>query len=213
MEIEVKMESGRDKGVDITIKDGNSIQRKCISLTSYLSILNESVQTEEIYLDLGRMPYGYQNGGISPSKKHSFWCSVKLPAQERTLLYYDSVYTVPFPGLYFCFHVENKKLTKSICYACEEESDKLYYYPFGNVHDDGKICWGNCTIPEVEQISDVEKYVQLFFSGSTNDDLWQGRIYCKGIHTQRQFLESLKGKKEFPKDVLIEVISNSMLFN
>jgi hypothetical protein len=56
-------------------------------------------------------------------------------------------FSVPFPGLLFAFCLERKRLISSWCFALKESVIKpsvfLYVFPFGNVYEDGKICWGN----------------------------------------------------------------------
>ena len=74
----------------------------------------------------------------------------------------------------------------SYCFALKRDASgmigpasRLCYYPFGNVYDNGKICWGNTVFPKMTSIKDAEKLIQAFFDAETNNDLYQ-ELICKG---------------------------------
>ena len=62
---------------------------------------------------------------------------------------------VVFPDLAFLFKVREGMVSASFCFALKRDesgmigpASRLCYYPFGNVYDNGKICWGKYGISE-----------------------------------------------------------------
>lgn len=198
--------------VDVTVKEDESITRKKLDLSDFLMMLNESHEGAK-YIPIGRVPYGYVTGAIA--KGNTFWCTLALPAQKRNIIYYGEMHTIAFPAMLFHFKVQGGKLNESKCFALKEdtltEKTKLYAYPFGNVYEDGKICWGTCSIPKCEKMADVERYLELFFSAGTNDDLYRG-IVAKEYMNQRALLEFLKGEEQFPVEKLLPAGAEIKMF-
>lgn len=84
-------------------------------------------------------------------------------------------------------------------------ASRLCYYPFGNVYDNGKICWGNTVFPKMTSIKDAEKLIQAFFDAETNNDLYQNRIAeHPEFKEQSGLLETLKEMEVFPQKWLKE---------
>ena len=51
---------------------------------------------------------------------------------------------------------------------------RIYQFPYGNIFShDHNICWGNCQLPQITDITrDVIKVIDLFFSAAVNGDLF-----------------------------------------
>lgn len=196
------------QAVNVSIKEGGRTIRKRISMDSFLKCLFSSSKNEKNYQPIGILPNGYVTGAISANGTKECRVTIQLPAQIRPIIFYDTVYTVPFPALVFYFEAGKAgSVTVSKCYAVKEENmlnetSRLYQYPFGNVYQgNGNICWGNISLPEINKLKDFDQLPEIFFSSSTNDDLWHSGF--SGARTQREFLNNLKTMQSFPEDWLI----------
>ena len=117
-----------------------------------------------------------------------------------------------FPDLAFLFKVREGMVSASFCFALKRDesgmigpASRLCYYPFGNVYDNGKICWGNTVFPKMTSIKDAEKLIQSFFDAETNNDLYQNRIVeHPEFKEQSGLLETLKEMEVFPQKWLKE---------
>lgn len=162
--------------------------------------LNEMVDEQQSKGELlGRLPKGYLNALYSSSGNFKVWVTMK--SEKRPLLYYGKTELVPFPNLLLEFEVSHTKVNRSKIYSFvgdAKEGMQLYRFPFGNVYDDGKICWGNMSLPSVKRLEEIEQLVGMFFSSETNDDLFRG----KDFPTQRTFIEELKKYDDFPDKYL-----------
>lgn len=186
--------------VETEVTKGNGeIERKCVSLESYIAALKNCTEKEEEFIHLGQLPYGYVDSKISISELSTFSVVVQLPKDIRPIMYYEGVYQVPFPSLFMYFNVIESKVVESKCFAAVGDETKLYHYPFGNVHSNGKICWGNMNLPKVQTLEEVNVLVSMFLSSDTNDDLFSTNQV--GM-TQRALIEEIKVLKEFPVEKL-----------
>jgi len=51
-------------------------------------------------------------------------------------------------------------------------TDQLYHFPFPNVYEDGKICWGSVSIGDIKKLSAVEGMIASFWNNNFNSDLF-----------------------------------------
>lgn len=194
-----------EKNLTISIEQGNSRADIVVNHTNGTSVRkNISIQElkkamDAVYADhlkgnmLGPIPEGYLESCYSSPGNFRIW--ITLPAKIRTLMYYGQVCQIPFPSLLFYFEVIKTNISKSCLYAFHgkaAEGIPLYRYPFGNVYENGNICWGNTQLPRILSLKDVEHLTEMFFMSDTNDDLFQSICH----RTQRELLYSLKG--DFP---------------
>ena len=197
------------EAVNVSIKDEDRItKRNRITMDSFVEALLESQKTNEDFIPLGSMPEGYVTGAMSQSYPDHRRVTLQLPAARRPVLYYGKLYNLPYPSLVFHFETgKNGNITHSKCYAAGNsritEGSSLYKYPFGNVYDSAKICWGNIVLPRIESFADFEKLLPLFFGAETNDDLWSSSNVNCDVKTQRELLEALSKKEIFPAEWLV----------
>lgn len=194
-----------------TIKGFKRASRKEILFRDFLNMINESYISQGM-IHLGKLPRGYYDGRIDVNE-NGFECLVVVPEGIKPIIYYDKVYTIPFPSLLFFFRIQSGILKYSNVYALKkdnvDDNDYVYHYPFGNVHSDGSICWGSNTVNGIRNFREVEKAVSMFFGCSTNDDLWErNRINVSDKDPrilQRGLIESLMGQKKFPLELLVKL--------
>lgn len=72
----------------------------------------------------------------------------------------------------------------------------LYEAPFPNIHNDGKVCWGNNTPPQASPATAHAAW-RLFFESPFNNHLVQGKTR-RHAEDVRKLLAHLDGKGKFP---------------
>lgn len=213
MVITCKMESSQPQRVDCVVEeDSGSVFKKIISMDDFTKmILTATDDAEDSRISrLGTLPQGFIDGGMELGNMEAI---MYVPPRKEIVNFFGTTYVVPFPALIFHFFVSNGKLTKSLVFATKVNSMEqlgnetpLFHYPFGNVYNDGKICWGNSVLPVINSLKQMDEYVSLFFSSGTNNDLFHSiETKSKGKPVkldQRSLLELLQGKKSFPKTFL-----------
>jgi hypothetical protein len=83
--------------------------------------------------------------------------------------------------------------------------DRLYKFPTPNVYDGGKVCWGNVSLGNIQNISAVEGVVSSFFANKFNNDLFYGKLnpaYTGPVNAKDYF--KLLTEDEFNDDWLVE---------
>lgn len=192
-----------------TIKGIKSISKKTVSYEDFLTIVNESLTTDKI-IKIGKLPAGFYDGVID-SDQMGFACLIVVPGGIKPLNYYDQTFMVPYPSLIFILKVRMGVLKKSKVFALTSDnvSDKtqLYHFPYGNVYENGEICWGQNVIKGIKKLRDTERIISTFFGCETNDDLWDNGKYVNApvgdpCKIQRGLLEYLNGKEKFPTTML-----------
>ena len=186
--------------VSVRLEDKGIVTCKKIPMADFLSLLQNSAAMGQV-MRIGRLPQGYYDGALSPAE-NTFKMAVSIPAAVRPVQYFDTVYVVPFPALMFIFCIATGRINVSKVVALDtdvpQENSIVYHYPFGNVYNDGKICWGNIALPGISNPLELPKAISGFFASETNNDLYEvvdGR-------QQRQLLEELSNADAFPKRYL-----------
>ncbi len=187
--------------VNRAFKNGDE-DSKTMYLLDFVNALTNSVG-KTCYTELGEMPYGYFRGSINPSDTSNFKVAVIIPQDKRILTYFGEEHLVPFPELLFQFTVKSGRIKDSYVYSLvsSKGSRKVAHFPYGNVYDDGRICWGTNILPRVENMKAIERIVDLFFGSETNDDLYTvGRNIIKReqFFNQRGLILAAEGRKKFP---------------
>lgn len=210
MGIEIKISDNSPEYAHISVSTGNDVTCKKISCRDLIDMLQQSskLDPKEENIRIGPVPYGYVTGSIR--RDGSFSAVIKIPAGKRPLLYdggskHLDTFVIPFPSLIFKLEVKNRHLVGSKCYAAEDTpaDTKLYHYPFGNVYGTAEICWGNCKLPEIDMIVDLDRIIELFFAASTNEDLFTASPeVAKKCGNQIELFEFLKKQERFPIDFL-----------
>lgn len=196
--------------VQATSDSGETV-KKILPMKKYIELLTDSMEDSHKMVAIGQIPNGYYDGKIHPYEPDTFSVTIALPKGLQQIVYGTSSYSVPVPGLVFVIEVKKQRIIKSVVYAYKgelTEDSPLYHYPFGNVYCNGKICWGGNSLPKCNVMKDVDKVIALFFGSPTNDDLYSPESNFldppEYVLSQRAFLEFLKGKDEFPENILME---------
>lgn len=175
---------------------------KTMNLTDFVSALTDSIG-KTCFTELGEIPFGYFRGSINPCDTSSFKVAVIIPQDKRILSYYNEDHLVPFPELLFLFNVKSGWVNKSYAYSLVSSKNRkiVAHYPYGNVYDDGRICWGLNHLPRVENMKGIEHIVDLFFGSETNDHLYAAGtniIKREEFFNQRGLILAAEGRKRFP---------------
>lgn len=211
MKIVSTIDSTNLNAVSVVIyNDDRSAEEKTVSTDDFIRALNAGTVSDGKISRIGALPEGFFDGGYE-IVSGKFEAIIHVPAGLRPLMYFDKVYTIPFPDLCFYFKSENGKVIASKVFALKErikKTSQLFHYPFGNVYNGGSICWGG-NVPEIPAITcmkDFEKVITLFFGAVTNNDLYQApKMVVDGKEVrmeQTELLQYLQGQKVFPVKIL-----------
>ena len=197
MDVTAKFSTKDLATVFVSITDENGmVESKAIRYQDFSDIINMSRMEEDLFRT-GQLPKGYWDGYISVSNPSTFKVVVVVPEARRLLNYYGESFEVPFPALTFLIATTAGKVNVSKVFAVLGQNiapeSTLYHYPYGNVYDDGKICWGQNILDSLPSIRSVDGIVALFFGSETNDDLFKSSKYSG----QREMILSVAGKKSF----------------
>ena len=95
-----------------------------------------------------------------------FWV-VFVPPRRRTLLFVgEKEYVIPLPPLVWAGWQTQYRIFALGSPGYPTLSTPLFVAPLPNVYRDGKICWGNVTVPEAATATILEKAFQQFVEGS-----------------------------------------------
>lgn len=186
--ITVMFDSGQTQQVFVQSESDGFITSKMISFEDFKYILNDCQLKRQTYR-IGRLPETYFDGVRVDSNELSgiFLFYVPAALQKMTYVSENDSSMIPFPNLLFCFYCSNGIVTLSRVFATPEKKDRLndnsdlYYYPFGNVGEEGRICFGSNKIPVMDSISSFEYLIAVFLSSPTNNDLFQPRFTSSGL--------------------------------
>lgn len=194
--------------VDISrsFEDG-SVAGKKVLMTDLVAIINNSLASNS-HMPIGQLPYGYYNGSINPFDSSSFKVALIMPGEKRILTYYQEEHLVPYPDLLFLFAAVRGKVNISKVFSIVNKGKQRLAarYPYGNVYEDGKICWGSNGLPTVYEMKGVEQVLSLFFGSLTNDDLYAAGtcvIKKKEFLNQRGLILKAEKEQKFPEKWLI----------
>lgn len=192
--------------VQLLIQDAATSQTvvKRISLSSLMVLLQDATKGTVKGKRIGQLPEFFYDGYVNES---GFEAVFVLPEAIRPYIFQDGAYTIPFPTLVMHFKVSGGKLRKSSVFAVLDkevgENTLLYHYPFANVYEDGRICWGDNALPNGMQcIKDLEKLLVLFLNAPNNTDLWRREYLNMKYTVIREALEELKDRVNFPNELL-----------
>jgi len=185
-------------------EDSGMAEQKTVRLSEFKGILDVSHDSKSDMVPIGTLPKGYFDGQLVADDRTSFIMTICVASSKRHMNYYNELFHIPFPALMFKFQIKKGHVIVSEVFSLDtdrpSETSKLYRYPYGNVYDDGRICWGSNALKPVLQKKDLNHLVAMFFCSGTNDDLFKSSAYG----TQRALLTHLKGKEKFPQNLLVE---------
>lgn len=204
MDVLFKYSDEAPNEVRCLIAENGAKSSKTVPVGEFLKIVTDV--TPRRLLRIGSLPSGYIDGTISPDGHADWEVVTRLPGEVRPFAYKGKTYDIPMPDLVFRFKVQNGMKQKA--WVCIAKGDKLYHYPFGNVYPGCEICFGNVHLGDLKQIKDAERLMAAFVGAETNDDLYQGVVSKVGRKNitldQRQLLELLNGKDEWPSSVKLK---------
>lgn len=180
--------------------DGTQKNKKVNLFGLFEKIKSLNPESED-YAILGRMPYGYVTGKYKDNRNFSVILSI--PGAQMPVQFMGKLFSsVPFPELIFAFKYCGGNLNRSLVYATNS-SGELCRYPFGNVYDDGRICWGSYVHSEVTCISDAELAARKFYELPTNNDLWEKKYVRHDVGILSNMYSMLDGMACFPDEWLV----------
>lgn len=197
----------------ITGSDGIKKSR-IVTIESLLKAIQSSFTAQRVYMPVGEMPFGYYDAQIGEDQGR--FCAdavMVLPAGKHLIQYEQTRYDVPLPSMVFQFKVDRQQITSTYVYVIKDkkltDKSKLYRYPFGNVNQSGRVCWGKNKLPDIRELKELEEAVMLFIQSPSNSDYYESKVYCnhEGL-SLRQLLEMLKDEEEYPQDYLVSIWNN-----
>jgi len=162
-------------------------------------------------IDSGRLPCNTHRYTQIGSKKILYlW----YPAQLRKFRISSGTEAqyYPIPPVLVKFAFDNDKLRNSYLWATyssflRSHNPPLYYFPYGNVYCDARLCWGSVKYKPDYSPSAIDYNIGMIFTSSYNDDLGRnigGFGYDHRGSESLDFLKNLKDKDSFPEDQLIQ---------
>lgn len=199
--------------VVITGADGKKISR-IVTVESLIRALCNSATLPKVNITVGEIPFGYYDAQVSEVQgKFSADMVAVLPAGKQMMRYEETYYDVSIPSLVFRFSVEREKLVKTEVYAMKDETptdhSHLYRYPFGNVSESGRVCWGGNQFSDIRSLKSLEEAMMLFIQSPGNADYFDGKRYCGHAEISlRELFERLKDEETYPEDYLVALKQN-----
>jgi hypothetical protein len=123
---------------------------------------------------------------------------------------------IPFPTCLFKFNVKGGRIGQTkvatVKQTLNTENDIIYRFPFGNTFRDGRICWGNNTLPKISKPLDVVSVMALYFDAPFNGDLLDNTTIKefkddngKIIYEVMALIKYLEKRERFPEEILFEM--------
>jgi len=187
-------------------KVGDNVSTKTIAVADLIAELSHDME-----ITTGVLPNGtrFYNG-----TKNIYRIGIQVPAKVRTAEFNLRDFgtlkiTAPFPEMFFVFNIRDKRITDSLLFSCippiGRSYDSLYFFPFGNVYEDGTICWGSVSQSTIEEPIVLDSMVTRFFNSVFSGHLVQGTSKFhppEGVVNLRTLLEHLIGQEHFPDRIL-----------
>lgn len=196
--------------IEYTYEDKRTAS-KTISYEDYKYIINNCEITSKT-VRMGTVPQTFWDGFKNVDGEQltgTFLFYVPKDKQVMSYVSENDRFMIPFPNLVFAYKVRLGRLISSKVYAVKQsksrmsDNTELFHYPFGNVGTSGGICYGANTIPSIESLWNLEYMIDLFFSASTNNDLYSSsrtNLHMAQCELIRYVLEEMKD--EFNDDIL-----------
>ena len=124
----------------------------------------------------------------------------------------DEIIQIPYPTCLFIFSIHNKIAVEIKLFALKHplqtEKDKLYCFPFSNVYQDGRICWGQAGVSfKVKKPMEMVGIINQFLGSKFNGDIAQNNVTLTkdcGFTDFWGLIRAVTGKSEFPLEFLKE---------
>lgn len=193
--------------ITLTGRDGIK-KHKSVNIDDLISTLNANNK-----ISTGLIP---NNTKFFSGTKNEYIIGIESPRRVRRFIkanYEKSVdLNIPFPVCLFVFNVAGNRIKKSRLYSLRgslnSETQSLYRFPFGNTYEDGKICWGNNSLPKINDIQNLISIIATFYDAPFNGDLFDHRTINSNEESGSDFwslLKFLNGKDFFPDSLLYKI--------
>lgn len=208
----VSIELSEDN-IKVSFKEGGRNVTKSVAVEDFIAAIQK-----DMVLRTGIQARGIREFLISGER---MVITLEVPPRIRNIKFHDQDtgktqnYKIPFPALVFIFEMAHKHLRQTWCFATKEPlwkpSVELCLFPFGNVHPDGKVCWGDGLVNLDGEYSaaNVSCLVDAFIKAPFNTDLSRDIFLPPSpkVKTTQQLIKSLDGTFEFPFDILKAISS------
>lgn len=203
--IKMKGESNEAEVV-LTANDGSK-NHKTVGIDDIISNLTSSFK-----LSTGLLPRSTRFFSGSPN---DYIIGIEEPSKIRRFARRDEKASttqirIPFPICFFIFNVKGNRVQKSNVFATRssilKEDDQLYRFPFGNVYNDGSICWGSNKLGVINSPLSLVGVIATFYDVPFNGDLFDNHIinYPPDVAGFHSFINHLNGKDVFPSTLLVK---------
>lgn len=121
------------------------------------------------------------------------------PELRADIIYRDKEYqNFPIPRLVFGLRIlENGKVAECSMGVVADEKPtvdtQMFFYPFSNVHPDGKVCTGNNVLPRYKKLTAMKNFPRYLLGLPDNDDMFSREKNKKQL-SHEELLEHLKDK-------------------
>lgn len=193
----------------VTFKKGETILEKRMEPTKFAEVLLGSVKSDVKMLEVSSsLPECIKKARIgSDGCRGTFEAVMVFPAQKRGFSFADKIFYIPFPALVMKVVYVNGVKKNDCIFALDTDepgdNSPLYNYPFGNVYNDGRICFGNIKV-NVSCLEEAPRVFEDFICGRTNHDLYNDNRSGKRNMSQGEFVEMLEKLDSFPMDQLVK---------
>ncbi|MDK8193048.1 hypothetical protein QP794_23440 [Paenibacillus sp. UMB7766-LJ446] len=138
------------------------------------------------------------------------YCFISVKGRNRPLYYHEAeIQDIPFPTLIMGYellkenngagYIVNNVYVVTVDEEFINEDTEVFVYPYSNVGEDYQVCLGSTQLPEIQRISQLSTYPELFFNGQNTDCYYSHANESK--YSFRELLEQVKGR-EFPSSYL-----------
>lgn len=163
--------------------------------------------TSNDFLESGFLPENCLHVSMTTSERHYVIWNPELRAD---IIYGDTEYqNFPLPRLVFGLRIlENGKVAEcSMGVVADEkptEDTQMFFYPFSNVHPDGKVCTGNNVLPRYKKLFAMKNFPRYLLGLPDNDDMFSREKNKKQL-AHKELLEHLKDKEPayYYTDILV----------
>lgn len=176
-------------------KRGGVISHREIDPMEFYYIVNSSYQCNE-HRGSGILPEGCLWVSLAENEKWYVFRNVELRAD---MTYNGTEYlNFPLPRLVFGVRVLNngKVVDCSIGVVADEmltEDTPMYYYPFSNLYENGRVCTGNNVLPRYRKTSLLKNFPRYLLELPDNDDMFHSNHNALRLG-HRELMEHLKDK-------------------
>lgn len=187
-------------------KPGGIVSYKEIDPVEFYFAINSSYASRD-FLESGFLPDNCLHLSMNSAERHYVLWNPELRAD---MAYLEKEYpNFPIPRLVFGVRMLNngKMAECSIGVVADEKptpETQMYYYPFSNVHSDGKVCTGNNVLPHYKKLAALKHFPRYLLGLPDNDDMYDREKNKLGL-AHGELMEHLKDKEPgyYYSDILV----------